>query len=586
MDTNHNRNLLIKAASSIDDFDEWFPLDLLSDELSNLGFELKTTGYSRLLDFVLQQPDLFKLKMDPESKKNPTFFVTFIGKPVILNAPDEPSQVLIESRYLNANSRPISIDSEKVLESIASNWKLDAKLEASQNYFYHLQEVNSILNKSKYYIIGRKGSGKSSISEYLFSLKNHDTFTEKLSFKNFPFNELYDLGNPKFTPPNQYITLWKYLIYSTVAKLMVQNEKINSSIREQLGKIYTPDPIRSLSRTITQWTSKEFGANILGAGGVIKFSRDSKGQEASWIERVNNLEDIISNHCDGSKYFIIFDELDEDYRTIRTSEHELYNYLLTSLFKAVQDIKYTFNSSNLSICPVVFLRDDIYSLVKDADKNKWRDFKIEIDWNTEKIKRLIAHRISRDAGLTENLTFNDAWNLIFYKPNIISGSKRRMLNSFDYITRSTHLRPRDYIRFIQVCAEETVAFGRNKIANETIKYVDRAFSNYLKDEIVDEIYPILPDIEEILQIISNLRKWLFRSEEFKREYLKYLRTKTISEENVDYVLDTLYRFSVIGNQSKFKRDTIYFKYLHTNMNINKNEMLVLHRGLFKALQII
>jgi cold shock CspA family protein len=474
----------------------------------------------------------------------------------------------------------------EIIKSIAENWKLEAKLETQKDYFYHLSEVNSILNKSKYYIIGRKGSGKSSISEYLLSLKGHDTFSEKLSFKNFPFNELYNLDNQKYTPPNQYITLWKYLIYSTVAKLMVKNENIDDEVRKKLGEIYSQDPIRSLSRTINHWTSAEFGASIIGTGGTLKLSRDIKGQSASWIEKVSDLEDIILEHCDDSKYFIIFDELDEDYRTIKSSEHEQYNYLLTSLFKAVQDVKYTFNSTRVNICPIVFLRDDIYALIKDADKNKWRDFKIEIEWTTEKIKKLLAYRITKDANGDKELHFQNAWGLIFDKDEIKTGSGRNTLESFDYITRSTHLRPRDYIRYIQACAEETINKNRPKISNQTIKFVDRAFSNYLKDEIVDEVYPLLPDVEEVLQIVSNLRKWAFSATEFKTEYMKYLKTKTVSEENVDFVLDILYKFSVLGNQDKRRVDTLYFKYMHTNMNLNRNEKLVVHRGLFKALQIM
>lgn len=307
-------------------------------------------------------------------------------------------------------------------------------------------------------------------------------------------------------------------------------------------------------------------------------------RQTSWIDKVNNLEDIILEYCDESKYFIIFDELDEDYRSIKSTDHLLYNYLLTSLFKAVQDVKYTFNTTKIKICPVVFLRDDIYSLIKDADKNKWRDFKIEIEWSAQKIKKLLAYRISKDAEFDHELPFPIAWNLIFAQPIIKTANLP--MSSFDYITRSTHLRPRDYIRYIQACAEETVNTKATKISNETIKFVDRAFSNYMKDEIVDEIYPLLPDIEEIFQIISNLRKWNFTTSEFKSEYNNYLKAKTVSEENVDFVLDTLFKFSVLGNQDKKRLDWLYFKYMHTNMNLNRSERLVVHRGLFKALQII
>lgn len=565
-----NIDLLVKTASSIDNFDEWFDYNEFNNTLKLNGFSIETTGYSRLMEYLLSLPALFKIKVENLSSKKLQYYVTFIGKPFI---PDDTLQKVENSIT--------SVKSADVLSSIAENWKLEAKLESFRDYFYHLKEVYAILNKQKCYVIGRKGTGKSSISEYLFRLKSHDTFTEKLSFKNFPFNELYNLDNPSYTQPNQYITLWKYLIYSTVAKLMVQNQAIDAGIRQKLSELYSPDPIRSLSRTISQWTSAEFGATVLGNGGSLKVSRENRGQNVSWIDRVNNLEDIIVQYCDDSKYFIIFDELDEDYRTIKSSEHDTYNYLITSLFKAVQDVKSTLSYSKPNICPVVFLRDDIYSLVKDADKNKWRDYKVDIEWTSDKIKELLAYRISKDAELSYNLKFSDAWDLIFSNTNI-----KKSIGSFDYITRSTHLRPRDYIRFLQVCAEETLNLGREKIAKQTIKFVDRAFSNYLRDEIVDEIYPILPDISEILQIISNLRKWVFGVDEFKKEYLKYLKAKTVQEENVDFVLDQLYKFSVLGNQSKYRVDTLYFKYLHTNMTLNRQEKLVVHRGLFKALQII
>ena len=270
--------------------------------------------------------------------------------------PDEYSAELGDEISTPVDSAKDKI-SKDIIKSISDNWKLEARQETQKNYFYHLDEVNSILNRNKYYIISRKGSGKSSISEYLLGLKSFNTFSEKLSFKNFPFNDLYSLDNQRYTPPNQYITLWKYLIYSTVAKLMVTNEKIDSDVRSKLGEVYRPDPIRSLSRTISDWTSKEFGATILGSGGTFKLSRDFRNQPTNWVERVSNLEDIILEYCDDSKYFIIFDELDEDYRTLKTDEHTQYNYLLTSLFKAVQDVKNTFNATRLNICPIVFLRE-------------------------------------------------------------------------------------------------------------------------------------------------------------------------------------------------------------------------------------
>lgn len=472
-------------------------------------------------------------------------------------------------------------------KTIADNWKLDARFEDSNRYFYNYDEVAQILNNEKCYVIGRKGAGKTAICEHILKTSKHNFFSEKLGFKNFPFNELYGLGNIKYTQPNQYITIWKYLIYSTVCRLMVGNENIDANIRSQLEKLYPKTNPKMLSRRISEWTTAEFGASIFGTGGSFKFSRQINENAIPWIEKTDILEDVIMNYCDNSKYYIVFDELDEDYRDIASEDTKQYIALLTSLFKAVQDVKAVFMDSGKQIMPIVFLRDDIYTLINDSDKNKWSDLKLEIEWTKEKLKELLAYRISKDfKDGTIILPFKEAWEKIFIKYPISYGTnKGKTMHSFDFIANSTHLRPRDFIRYIQCCCSETTNKGDKFIQNGTIKYEDRAFSNYLKDEIKDEIYPLLPDIENIFQVLSNLRKWNFGVNEFIAEFNKYVQTGKIKEENTDYVLDVLFNFSVIGNQDKYHKHIYYFKYQHTNMTYNKNENVVIHRGLFKALQI-
>lgn len=156
-----------------------------------------------------------------------------------------------------------------ILEEVAQ-WKLEAKLEDVDRYFYFLDEVQEILTGAKAYVIGRKGTGKTAISEFLVRSQRYDQFTEKLSFKNFPFNELYALRNESFNSPNQYITVWKYVIYTFVCKMMLRNENIASDIRKSLGNIFSNETATTLSRSISNWTSREFGVQILGSGLTVK----------------------------------------------------------------------------------------------------------------------------------------------------------------------------------------------------------------------------------------------------------------------------------------------------------------------------
>lgn len=466
---------------------------------------------------------------------------------------------------------------QAIIEEIADNWKLEARSEDSDRYFFNYQEIRRIKNGSKCYVIGRKGTGKTAISEYLYHLKKEsNVFTEKLTFKNFPFNELYSLSNDQYTTPNQYITLWKYLIYSFICRMMLKNPSVNESVRRKLANSYSADPITNLPRVIGTWTDNSFQI-------------DESGRDVSWIEKVNILEDIIMSNLNESKYYIIFDELDEDYRTINSKEEfEPYSNLMTSLFKAVQDIKNIFRNRDHHIYPVVFLRDDIYRLIQDADKNKWSDFKIGLDWNKKKIQNLLAFRITKafDPSMHE-LRFRDAWGLIFdYRPVPMGNRQQREMKSYDFIERSTQLRPRDFIKYVQACAENTLEgnWSNYLIHPKTIKWVDKAFSNYMKDEIIDEIHPIIPDIQSVFQVFSQIRKQVLSIDEFKELYNEYLDSGTVREANINLVLQTLYDFSVIGNEMKNHRSI--FRYMNREARLNFSENITIHRGLYKSLQIL
>ena len=103
---------------------------------------------------------------------------------------------------------------------------------------------------------------------------------------------------------------------------------------------------------------------------------------------------------------------------------------MTSLFKAVQDVKNIFKDrSKYRIFPVIFLRDDIYEIILDADKNKWNDFKIELNWDTDKIQRLVAFRITRalDPHATKILPFAVAWERLLGRDQLGIGTKQSSL---------------------------------------------------------------------------------------------------------------------------------------------------------------
>ena len=366
--------------------------------------------------------------------------------------------------------------------------------------------------------------------------------------------------------------------------MIVKNEAIDKGIVTKLEKIYTIDAEKSLERMVKSWTTKSFGVEILGTG--ISHEKEIKlPDEMTWIEKCDIFEDVILKHLDISKYFIVIDELDEDYREFKVgTEKNTYLQLLTSLFKATQNIRALFRKHNLSVFPVVFLRTDIYSLLKDSDKNKWSAYKVDIDWTEEEIKKMLAHRISvaSDSG---SLTFEQAWRLLFTNREVTMGNQsRNQMTQFDYITRSTQLRPRDFVHYFIECSNAALDAHADKISSETVKAVDDKFSNYLRDEIVDEVHSIMPDISEIFEILSQIRKQTFSPKEFVDMYKSYVESKRITDCGAENVLRMLFEFSVIGNQPTVHGKAI-FKYQTVRARFNYRENILIHRGLYKTLQI-
>ncbi len=467
-----------------------------------------------------------------------------------------------------------------ILSSISTEWKRDAIKEKSK-YFYDDGEILQLTNGEKYFVIGRKGSGKTAIADYI-NHKSPNTFTKKISFKNFPFNELYSFINDSYTSPNQYITIWKYVIYSTVCTLLAQNDQIESSILTNLQKLYGDNTEKRLNKLIEKWTATSFNLEILGVG---VGGERAKAAIPSWIEKAEILEEVVVKYTDNSRYYVLIDELDENYTVFpREEDKKRYFDLITSLFKAIQDIKNTILEET-AIYPIVFLRDDIFNLIVDPDKNKWNDYIINLNWDIAKIRNMLKHRLGVICKTRFN-TFDDAWTSVFFAETIAIGNRQeKEVNTFEYISRLAQLRPRDYIEYIRECAELAIKRGEEKISGQVVKYNNKAFSNYLLNEIKDEAHSALPEFDSVIALLPIIRKQVFSSSEFKSAYIAAVEKGNLStSKSSETILELLFEYDVIGNAPKMKGKAV-FRYEYPNAKINHNEKIIIHRGLYGALQI-
>lgn len=477
-----------------------------------------------------------------------------------------------------------------IIQNIDRQWDPEASNEPDDIYFYSPSYIDKLFDGRCYYVIGRKGTGKTAISRYieLHSNRVNGSFSEKLSFKNFPFNLLYESGDCAFTPQHQYITLWTQLIYMNVCKMFIKNPNIDKKIVSRLQQCFPCYLGGKLEDEVKQMKDKNFtlnlNATIAGTGGGFEFGRGATTNsiEPSWTDNISILETIIKDNCDKSKYYIVFDELDEDYTNVSDGNcWNSYIPLLTGLFKAVQKVRSEMRE--LQIFPIIFLRDDIYDLIKDNDKNKWKSKTITLQWEKDSLKAMFAHRISVDSQ-EMGLNFKNAWGKIANPFQMPYGSlKKKMIEPFDYILEKSLLRPRDIVTYTKYCSDLLVKNNSDSITEDTIKQAEKEYSKALKDEFSDELRGLVPNIEIVWSILTQIRKQIFSYQDFE-PWFKY-REMYFADIGCIKLLEILFDFSIIGNQDRANKAKFYFKYKDSDLEMSTNVNFVVNGGLLKALKI-
>tara|TARA_R110000868_G_scaffold374305_1_gene638720 strand:+ start:211 stop:1650 length:1440 start_codon:yes stop_codon:yes gene_type:complete len=471
------------------------------------------------------------------------------------------------------------------LKEIA-DWQLEAADEDNKRYFYQLPGVSSLQAGERSYVLGRKGSGKTAVAEHVRGLHTHNVFIRSLSFKNFPFNELYKLDDESYTSPSQYTTIWKYIIYVAICGMMADNSSIDPSISGELAKYFAFDVERGLARSVSKITDIGGGFTLFGSGANAATKKIVVENDASWQERSDILEELILSHVDYSKYYIIFDELDEDYKDVFEKDMSAkYKDLLTSLFKAVQDIRRRMRKGT-NIRPIIFLRSDIYELLQDNDKNKWQDSALALAWSEGSLRDLTAFRLSRAKGIKAPiLSFNTLIDELFTTDTTRAGGARRQRHVFAYILAYTLRRPRDIISYIRECARFALDNGNGKISPNNFSAVNKAYSLRMRQEFRDEMQGAIPCIDSIFDTISLIRKQMFTFAEFEVKFNEAVAKGEIDTPlGFEAVCKVLFHYSAIGNQPS-QRSAKIFQYLYPNARINFAETAIIHPALLQSLQI-
>ena len=272
----------------------------------------------------------------------------------------------------------------------------------------------------------------------------------------------------------------------------------------------------SLRTLLNSWVTRSFGIQIFGTGGTFSTTRGSPISNDGWQKELAALEAIVLEHLGSSKYLVTFDALDDDYQQmLEPDQRNFYLSLVTSLFKAIDEIRNEINVRGRRLFPIAFLRDDIFDQLENSDRNKWEDVILRLAWRRDSLQRMLAHRISRANNLAEMiLPFEDAWSLLFTDQQISMGGDSPKQTMFYYLMQGTYHRPRDYIVYVSRGAKIALDKDLKLIDSKRFLGCEPFYSKYFRQELQDEITPIIPEIDQVFAALSNIGKATFVLHDF------------------------------------------------------------------------
>lgn len=459
-----------------------------------------------------------------------------------------------------------------------------------ENYFVQYDNnYDDILKPEKFLIIGRKGSGKTILAEYVKKQaeKNPNWFVKIKSYKDFRFQELINFKTNDISP-NEYSAIWRWIVLLDIAKIIFDDNTLADKDSINKLKIFFKDNYFSLDiddkKILEIHKNSKINGSILTD--IVNFGGE-KGKEVkfgdgNYLNYLEDLERVVINILKSgrNKFTIFYDELDD-----RFQNDEFYRNSLISLIKTVDSLNCIFLEKKIDFKIVLLVRSDILAVLNDTDLNKLKIINtLHISWGDRVNKsapliHLIIQKAKKSNTYLNSLSDYNVFDLLF--PQDIKG-----VSPERFILERTFFRPRDIITLLNFIIEKypySSYFGWKGLME-----VKSVYSEYLFDEVRNEMIGHLSqeEIDQGLKLLKNYNRHFLQYNDLKDYYQN--NSKIYDKIDLDKTLIEFFKFNIIGNKwfNKFKNKE-YYTWAHrdSRAEIDFNKEIVIHLGLREHLSM-
>ena len=449
----------------------------------------------------------------------------------------------------------------------------------------------------KFLILGRKGSGKSSIFQKIINEKKYDSFSLGYTFSDYPWH-YHDKQSVVGMPDSEkYINSWEYLNLIALSKIILNKDnslpyneksmagmiKIEKFIVDSYG---SSDP--DLAQIFTPSKTLKFKGSLGVDISKVSAKIDAESVPVNYLplifQEVNkSLSDIIINALNPDhEYYVCYDGLDLGF----DPNSPEYKNRIIGLLRAARKLNIEAREKEKKLNILVFLRTDIYDELQFEDKNKLTvNNSSRIEWSIDGLRQLMSKRFTKLLGDDLNKTVE--WSDVFNEEELMRGNQRKIQHILD----RTFLRPRDLIHFCNEILNNHNNNNRDEIkfSNKDINNSKNSYSAYFLREIDDELHKHIPKYKDYLEIFKAIGILQFSAEDFKTQFEETKKTFKSLPLDSDKILKDFFNFSLLGfyqaGGSGYGGSSYVFKYIKDMSQFNQSTKYKLHAGLAEVLNL-
>lgn len=478
-----------------------------------------------------------------------------------------------------------------------------------ERLFYNQDDVyKDLLCGNKFLIVGRKGTGKTFLSNYIHARINstNNEVCKICDSSEFTLQSLIELNGREFISGEPQI-FWKWVICLQFSYSILNSHKLKSYIPfTKLNKLRKfiknkyPDSSSPFKQTsFTTKKSSTLGGNISNThssiNAQVKGEVDMNYQNAAYYDNLKSIYELILNILSdkkNKKITIIFDDLDCLNSTSKLDKFLV--DLLTNLIFTTQKINSDLSKRKSHSKIILVLRDDILYHMHDFNGNinkiaSSEDivnlYWLSNDYNEpfeHPLMKLILFKIKSSTSVYNNLSDKQLYEKLFRK-NI------RGKSALKFLLDTSFGRPRDIIKYLNIIKSKYKDSGW--FHPEYFKSCMQEYSNWFYNELRNEISIRSNSdfLKESLNLIKNVHKITFTFSDLENTFNKNPEAYS-NITNLHDVIRECYSLGIIGtsykSQNSNSKPHVSFAYRDdSDTEPDFSNSFIVHEGLRKKFSL-